>query len=91
VSRTYHAYFQMCFGALLLLFTANCALVVRFMNDPGRLGTLFTVTGVAIVGLVAQMLWLRKQKVMADVVAVLARNLQPHDVRGVIEILFAKL
>jgi len=34
-------------------------------------------------------LW--KQKVAADIIAVLARNLQPGEVRGVIELLFVKL
>ena len=91
VSRTNQAYFQLCFGALLLLFTACCVLVVTFLNDPRRLGALFTVTGVSIVGLIAQMVSLWKQKVTADVIVVLARSLQPGDVRGVIEVLFAKL
>jgi len=91
VSRTNRWYFQVCFIALLLLFTVSCALVMRFMHDPSRLGTLFTLTGVSIVALVAQMVSLWKQKVTADVVGVLAHNLQPADVRGVIEILFAKL
>jgi hypothetical protein len=49
------------------------------------------VTGISVVGLVAQMVALWKQKVTADVVALLARNLQAADVRGVIEVLFAKL
>ena len=91
VSRTNQLYFQICCVVLLLLFTLSCGLVVRFMNDPSRLGALFAVTGISIVGLVAQMVWLWKQKVTADVVAVLARHLRPRDVRGVIEILFAKL
>src|SRR5215210_803833 len=87
VSRTNQLYFQWCFLALLLLFTASCALVVKFINDPGRLGTLFAVTGVSIVSLVAGMVLVWKQKVTADVVALLARNLQPRVVRSVIEIL----
>lgn len=91
VSQANQLYFQVCFGALLLLFTASCVLVVKFMNDPTRLGTLFTITGVSIVGLVAQMVSLWKQKVTADIVALLARNLQPGDTRAVIEVLFAKL
>ncbi len=91
VSRANQFYFQVCFAVLLLVFTASCALVVKFMDDPGRLGALFTLTGVSIVLLVAQMVSLWKQKVTADVVAVLAGNLQPGDVRGVVEILFAKL
>jgi hypothetical protein len=91
VSHSNHFYFQVCFAVLLLLFTASCALVVKVMDDPGRLGALFAVTGVSIVALVAQMVSLWKQKVTADVVALLARNLQPRDVRGVIEVLFAKL
>lgn len=91
VSRTNQVYFQLCFAALLLLFTGSCVLVVTFLNDPGRLGALFTVTGVSIVGLIAQMVSLWKQKVTADIIVVLARSLQPSDVRGVIEVLFAKL
>ena len=91
VSRAKQLHFQLCFGALLLFFTASCGLVVKFMNDPGRLGTLFAVTGIAIVGLIAGMAFLWKQKVTADVLVLLTRNLQPGDLRGVIEILFAKL
>ena len=91
VSRTNQFYFQVCFLALLLLFTASCALVVKFMADPGRLGALFALTGVSIVALVTLMVSLWKQKVTADVVALVARNLRPGDVRGVIEVLFAKL
>ena len=91
VSRTNQWYFQLCIALLLLLFTVSCALVMKFMHDPGRLGALFAMTGVSMVALVAQMVSLWKQKVTADVVAVLARDLQPGDVRGVIEILFAKL
>jgi hypothetical protein len=91
VSRTNQMYFQICFGTLLIFFTASCGLVVKFMNDPGRLGTLFALTGIAIAGLVIEMVSLWKQKVTADVLALLTRNLQPGDLRGVIEILFAKL
>lgn len=91
VSHTNQVYFQLCFAALLLLFTGSCVLVVTFLNDPGRLGALFAVTGVSIVGLIAQMVSLWKQKVTADIIVVLARSLQPGDVRGVIEVLFAKL
>jgi hypothetical protein len=90
VSQTNQLYFQICFGALLLLFTGSCILVLKFINDPGRLGMLFTVTGFPMVG-IAQMVSLWKQKVTADVVALLARNLQPGDVRAVVEVLFAKL
>ena len=91
VSQSNQLYFQLCFGALLLLFTGSCVLVVTFLNDASRLGTLFTITGVSIAGLITQMVSLWKQKVTADVIAVLARNLQPRDVRAVIEVLFAKL
>jgi hypothetical protein len=91
VSHTNHVYFQLCFAALLLVFTGSCVLVATFLNDPRRLGALFAVTGVSIVGLIAQMVALRKQKVTADLITVLARSLRPGDVRGVIEVLFAKL
>ena len=91
VSRSKQMHFQICFGALLVFFTASCGFAVRYMNDPGRLGTLFAVTGLAIVGLVVEMTLLWKQKVTADVLVLLTRNLPPADLRGVIEILFAKL
>jgi hypothetical protein len=91
VSRTSHFHFHVCFAALLLLFTASCALVMRFVDDPGRLGTLFVLTGASIVALVARMVSLWRQKVTADLVCLLAHNLQPGAVRGVIELLFAKL
>ena len=91
VSQTNQLYFQICFAALLLLFSGSCILVLKFINDPSRLGTLFTVTGISMAGLIAQMVSLWKQKVTADIVALLARNLQPGDVRAVVEVLFAKL
>jgi len=91
VSDTNQLYFQLCFAALLLLFSGSCVLVGKFLNDPSRLGALFAITGVSIVGLIAQMVVLWKQKVTADIVALLARGLEPADVRGVIEVLFARL
>jgi hypothetical protein len=91
VSRANERYFQLCFGTMVVVLAGGCALVIRSVNDPSRLGLLFTVTGVSIAGLIAQMVSLWKQKVTADVVSLLARNLEPGEVRAVIEILFAKL
>jgi hypothetical protein len=91
VSRANERYFQVCFGTMVFVLAGSCALVIRFVDDPTRLGLLFTVTGVSIAGLIAQMVSLWKQKVTADVVALLATSLEPHEVRSVIEILFAKL
>ena len=91
VSHTSQLYFQLCFAALLLLFSGSCVLVIKFLNDPSRLGALFAITGVSIVCLIAQMVVLWKQKVTADIVALLASGLKPADVRGVIEVLFARL
>jgi len=91
VSQRNQLYFQLCFAAVLLLFTGTCVLAVRFLNDPSRLGTLFAVTGVSIVGLIVRMVFLWRQKVTADIIAVLANSLQPGDLRPVIEVMAAKL
>jgi hypothetical protein len=91
VSRANQRYFQLCFSAMAILFVGSCVLVGRLLHDPSRLGVLFTVTGVSIAGLIATMLSLSKQKVIADIAALLAQSLQPGDVRAAIEVLFAKL
>jgi hypothetical protein len=91
VSRRNQLHFQVCCAVLLILFTGSCALVIRLMHDPRSLGTLFAVTGILVAGVVARMVWVWRQKVTADLVALLARHLPPRDLRGVIEVLFAKL
>ena len=91
LSRASHQNFQFCFLALLLLFTGSCILVVRFIDDPRRLGAIFAVTGVSIVVLIARMVSLRRQKVTADLITILARSLKPGRLRGVMEVLLAKL
>jgi hypothetical protein len=84
-------YFHLCFAALAVVFAGSCVMAVKFLNDVVRLELLFAVTGVTLAALIAQMVSLWKQKITADVVALLARNLQPGDVRAVVEVLFAKL
>ncbi|HEX8027485.1 MAG TPA: hypothetical protein VF491_03440 [Vicinamibacterales bacterium] len=91
VSHASHQKFQLCFLALLFLFTGSCILIVQFIDEPRRLGAVFAVTGVSIVALIAQMVSLRRQTVTADLIAILARSLEPRQVRGVIEILLARL
>jgi hypothetical protein len=91
VSHASHQKFQVCFLALLLLFSGSCILVVGFIDDPRRLGAIFAATGISIVALIARMVWLRRQEVTADFITILARRLEPVQVRDVIEALLARL
>ena len=91
VSHACHQKFQVCFLVLLLLFTGSCILVVRFIDDPRRLGAVFAATGISIVALIARMVSLRREEVTADIITILARSLEPVQVRRVIEALLAKL
>ncbi len=91
VSHASRQNFQFCFLALLLLFTGSCILVVRFIDDPRRLGAVFAATGISIVALITRMVSLRRQEVTAELITILARSLEPVQVRGVIEALLAKL
>jgi hypothetical protein len=91
ISSRNRIYFQICFASVGVLLAGSCALVIAFIDDPGRVGTVFGVTGVTIVGLIGQMIGLWKQKVAADIIVVLARNVPGPEIKPVLDVLLAKL
>ena len=91
ISTKNRVYFQICFALVVLLLMASTIFVIVFINDTAKLGTVFGVTGVSVVGLIAQMISLWKQKVTADIVVILLRNLPSTETKLVLDVLLAKL
>jgi hypothetical protein len=84
-------FFWICFGALCILFAASGVILVKYIGEPKRLESIYAVTGLSILGIVAQMVKLWKEKTSADLILVLVRRLQPQDMRGILEILLKNL
>jgi hypothetical protein len=91
VSRSNRGYFFVCFGCVVTLFVAAGVIVVRFVDDPARIQTLFTVLGISVMGLIAQMVHLWKQKVSADLLIVLSQTANHAQLSKIIDGLLAKL
>ena len=87
ISDQNERYFLVCVGMLLAIFIGACVIAVKYMSNPGLVGGVFAATGISITGLVIQMMKLWKEKVNSDMVLVLARNLSPEGVRGILEVL----
>src|SRR5438270_1118008 len=68
VSQGNTVYFNLCFIAVAILFLAECALILVFLNDLGKLSAIFAAAGVGIFGLVRQMTSLWREKAKSDVV-----------------------
>jgi hypothetical protein len=84
-------FFWICFAALCLLFVVSGVILVKFIGEPKQLERIYAVTGLSIVGIVAQMVKLWKEKTSADLILVLARRLRPDETRGILEILLKNL
>ena len=84
-------YFGLCVAVVLALLTGAAAFVIANRADLGRIQAGFAVTGVSIMGLMAQMVALWKQKVAADLLVTLCGTLNPSSLQAVVEILLARL
>jgi hypothetical protein len=91
VSRTNTIYFAGCFGAILLLLIGAGTIAVRYIDSPATIQRLFTVLGISITALTAQLASLWKQKVSADLLLVLARNVDEEQLKPILDTLLAKL
>lgn len=91
VSSKNRAYFIVCVVMIAVLFVASCWVSVTHLQDPSFIRNVFAVTGISFLGLIAQMVRLWKVKVLSDMTLVLAGNLNPGDLRPIIEILLSSL
>ena len=91
VSRTNQIYFSVCFGAVGLVLVGAAVIVVRHLDSVGTIQAVFAVLGISITGLTAQMTSLWKQKVSADMLLVLVRNVEHDQLKSVLDTLLARL
>jgi hypothetical protein len=91
VSRNNSTYFAACFAAILLVLIGAAAIAVRYLDSPGTIRAIFSVLGISITALTVQLTSLWKQKVSADLLGVLARNVDDDHLDGVLEALLKKL
>jgi len=91
VSSKNRIYFIFCVAMIAILFLAACWISVTHLQDPSFIRNVFAVTGISFLGLIAQMVRLWKVKVMSDMLLVMAGNLNPSDLRPIIEVLLSSL
>lgn len=91
VSHQNRMYFAMCFAAVLLVLLGAAVITVRYLDSPATIRTIFGVLGISITALTIQLTSLWKQKVSADLLAVLARNVDESQLKGLLDTLVARL
>lgn len=91
VSRTYRFYFVACGIALAGIVVAVAAVMLRETAGGDSWRSLLAALLVAVGALVARMALLWKQKVVADMLAVLSRNLSDEQLTAVITVMIPKL
>jgi hypothetical protein len=87
VSETNKSYFLVCVAFLVVLFAGSCYVIIHFIDKPKDAAAVFGVTGISFTGLIAQMSSLWKKKVTSDMLLVLAGQLQPSDLKGIVDVL----
>jgi hypothetical protein len=90
VSASNRAYFIICVALLLILFVGAGWLVLRSVDKPNQIAAVFGVTGISFMGIFSQSVRLWKEKVNSDLLIVLAGNLRPQDVKGIVDLLLRK-
>jgi hypothetical protein len=91
VSRRNTTYFRTCFAAVLLVLAGAAFVTLRYLDSPDVIRAIFGVLGISVSALTVQLTSLWKQKVSADLLLVLARNIDEAQLKTVIDTLLAKL
>jgi hypothetical protein len=91
ISDKNRSLFLICVAMVLVLFIGSCWLVLKYLQNPSFIKSVFAVTGISFLGLLSQMVRLWKGKVISDMILVLAGSLKPGDIRPLLEILLRSL
>ncbi len=91
VSRQNTIYFRICFGAVLLVLVGAAVITLRYLDSPATIRAIFGVLGISITALTVQLTSLWKQKVSADLLVVLTRNVDEDQLKRILDFLLAKL
>jgi len=91
VSSKNRVYFILCFALLVGLFVGAALLVVFSLDDPGRVKSILTVSGVSFLGITAEMLKFVKEKIAIDLTLALTTGLAQKEIKPTLEILLERL
>ena len=91
VSHRNRMYFAICFAAVLVVLAGAGLITVRYLDSPSTIRTIFGVLGISITALTVQLTSLWKQKVSADLLVVLARNVDESQLKGLLDTLVSRL
>lgn len=84
-------WFLICFAGALGLFALTVWIAATFRDEPSKFGAWSAATGLALMGTLAAMTALWKQKVRADLLFALASELNEDGIRAVFEVLLKDL
>ena len=85
IVRSNETYFRIWVGMLLILFAGACVYVSRSLADPKNIAAVFAATGVSVMGVVAKMTSLWKEKVNSDLLLSLVGTLSPEETKKVVD------
>jgi hypothetical protein len=80
-------YFRVCFGSVVLLYVAMILAVIIFVAKTGVVAGSLAGSGTAFAWIVRKMIMLWKEKVASELVLALAANLNPDDLKPILEVL----
>ena len=91
ISAQNKMYVNICVAFIVVVFVAAVIIAYIYRASPALITPLYGATGVSTLGGISQMTKLWKEKIKADMMLVLARNLRPEDIRGIIDVLLTDL
>jgi hypothetical protein len=91
IGATNQTYFNVCFGAVVVLFVLAIGIVLFFLKSPTQMAAVFGAVGVTVTGLISRMTSLWKHKVSADALLALIPVATEEQLKTVIETLLKRL
>ena len=87
IVRSNAGYFNICVGALVILFAGACLFVYESLDDPKHIAAVFAGTGISVMAVVNQMIRVWKEKVNSDLLLTIVGSLTPAELKKVVDTL----
>ena len=85
IVRSNSVYFNICVGALVIVFAGACVFVYSSLNDPKHIAAVFAGTGVSVMAVVHQMIRAWKEKVSSDLLLTIVGSLGAAELKKVVD------
>lgn len=91
VSSKNTVFFWISVSMVVIVFILSLVLIMKFLSDPGKVQTIFSISGVSVMGLIIYMTKLWKDKVNTDMLLILISTLDKEMINPILVSLINKL